>query len=174
MWPWIPKKELKSEKAKKKNSFKAVFTNFFCEKVNLLTVPVRGCRRCGQFDIGVTICVQWLATPLNLSGKGYKIFLQCWTTLPTWRVSNKFHLLLMKHKTKTSLLLCGRHNQSDFFVSWFYIKDQNCLKLVKCICCYSASTKTSFGFCSCSELLQLKFGEKDVAGKCKLLRHQDS
>ena len=45
-----------------------------------------------------------------------------------------------------------------FYVS--QIKDQICLKLVKCFCCYSASTKTSFGFCSCSELLQLKFGEK--------------
>ena len=42
----------------------------------------------------------------------------------------------------------------------FSIKDQICLKLVKCFCCYSASTKTSFAFCSCSELLQLKFGEE--------------
>ena len=40
------------------------------------------------------------------------------------------------------------------------------------ICCYSASTKTSFGFCSCSEILQLKFGEKKVAGKCKLFSLQ--
>ena len=41
------------------------------------------------------------------------------------------------------------------------IKDPICLKLVRCFCCYSASTKTSFCFCSCSELLQLKFGKKN-------------
>jgi hypothetical protein len=29
--------------------------------------------------------------------------------------------------------------------------------------------KDQFNFCSCSELLQLKFGEKNDAGKCKLL-----
>ena len=71
---------------------------------------------------------------------------------------------------KKSLLMCGRHNKSNVFVLCFSIKDQICLKLVKCFCCYYASTKTSFGFCSCSELLQLKFGEINVAGKCKLLR----
>ena len=54
------------------------------------------------------------------------------------------------------------------------IKDPICLKLVKCFCCYSSLTKTSFGFCSCSELLQLKFGEKNVAGKCKLISPQNS
>ena len=56
----------------------------------------------------------------------------------------------------------------------FSIEEPICLKLVRCFCCYSASTKTSFGFCSCSELLQLKFGKKNVAGKCKLLSPQDS
>ena len=55
------------------------------------------------------------------------------------------------------------------------IEDPISLKLVKCFCCYSASTKTRFGFCSCSELLQLKFrGKKNLAGKCKLLSRQDS
>ena len=46
---------------------------------------------------------------------------------------------------------------------WFFcfsIKDQICLKLIRCFCCYSASTKSSFGFCSCSEFLQLKFGDE--------------
>ena len=38
-----------------------------------------------------------------------------------------------------------------FLVLCFSIKNQICLKLVKCFCCYSASTKTSFF--SCSELL---------------------
>ena len=52
------------------------------------------------------------------------------------------------------------------------IKDPICLKLAICFCCYSASTKTSFGFCSCSELPHLKFGKKMFAGKCKLLSPQ--
>ena len=44
-------------------------------------------------------------------------------------------------------------------------KDQICLNLVKCFCCNSASTKTSFGFSSCSELLLLKFnGKKTLQG----------
>ena len=59
---------------------------------------------------------------------------------------------------------------------WFFcfsIKDPISLKLIECFCCYSASTMTIFGFCSCWELLQLKFGKKKVAGKCKLLSPQD-
>ena len=41
---------------------------------------------------------------------------------------------------------------------------------------YSAPTNTSFGFCSCSELLQLKFIEekKTVNNKLKFLSPQDS
>ena len=55
------------------------------------------------------------------------------------------------------------------------IKGQIYLKLVQCFCYYSASTKTSFGFFSCSEIHQLKYGsKKNVAGKCKLLSPQDS
>ena len=48
---------------------------------------------------------------------------------------------------------------------WFYvlsIKDPICWKLVKCFCCYSSISKTSFGVCSCSELLQLKFVGKNM------------
>ena len=41
------------------------------------------------------------------------------------------------------------------------IKDPICLKLVKCFCYCSASTKTSFGFCSRSKLLRLKFGNNN-------------
>ena len=33
------------------------------------------------------------ATPLNKSGKGFKIFVQCWTTLSIWQVSNKLDLI---------------------------------------------------------------------------------
>ena len=61
-----------------------------------------------------------------------------------------------------------------FLFCVFSIKDPISLKLVKCFCCYSASTKTSFGFCSCSELLQLKFGNKKCAGKRKLLSPKKS
>ena len=51
-----------------------------------------------------------------------------------------------------------------FLFCVFSIKDQISLKLVKCFWCYSASTNTSFGFCSCSELLQLKSGKKKFQG----------
>ena len=66
-WPWVPKKLLKWEKAKKKHtcSCKADFVHFFCDKVNFLTAPARSYRHCSQFDIGVTISVWWLAAPLN-------------------------------------------------------------------------------------------------------------
>ena len=47
-----------------------------------------------------------------------------------------------------------------FLFVCFSIKDPICLKLVRCFCFYSASTKTSFGFCSCSRPLQLKFDQK--------------
>ena len=50
------------------------------------------------------------------------------------------------------------------FFFFFSIKDPICLKLVKYFCCYSASTKSIFGFCSCSEFLQLKFGKKKSQG----------
>ena len=33
------------------------FCPLFSEKVNFMTAPARSCRRCGQFDIGVAICV---------------------------------------------------------------------------------------------------------------------
>ena len=35
-------------------SFKTDLVHFFCEEVNFLTATARTCRRCGQFDIGVT------------------------------------------------------------------------------------------------------------------------
>ena len=42
MWPWVPKKLLKWEKAKK---------HTFFLKLNFLTAPARSCCRCGQFKI---------------------------------------------------------------------------------------------------------------------------
>ena len=62
----------------------------------------------------------------------------------------------------------------DWIWTCEHVKDQKCLKFVRCFWCNSVSTKTSFVSCSCSELLQLKFGEKNNAGKCKLLTPQDS
>ena len=76
------------------------------------------------------------------------VFGYSWSTLLWYRC-------YYPHRTRDALSpVCG------IFVLCFSIKDQICLKLVKCFCCYSASTKTSFGFCSYSKLLQLKFGEK--------------
>ena len=106
--------------------------------------------------------------------RGIKYFYDVELLYPLEEFQTNLIFSKRKHKIKTSLLFCGRHNKSDVFVLCFSIKEQISLKLVKCFCFYSASTKTSFGFCSCSELLQLKFDKKNVAGKCKLLSHQDS
>ena len=78
-----------------------------------------------------------------------------------WNIKQKHHFYCIADTIKLMFFLC------------FSIKDQICLKIIKWFCCYSASTKTSFSFCSCSELLQLKFGKKIVAGKCKFLSLQD-
>ena len=140
-----------------------------------MTASERNCCCCSQFDIGVTICVGWHATPLNKSGKGFKIFFNIELLYPfdEFQTNWIFYREHAKQK-KTSLLSCGRHGKSDVFVFCFSIKYPICLKLVKCFCWYSASTKTSLGFCACSELLQLDFGRKKVAWKCKLLSPQDS
>ena len=48
------------------------------------------------------------------------------------------------------------------------MKDPTTLKLVRYFYFYSASKNTSFGFSSCSELLQLKFVEINFAQKCAI------
>ena len=68
----------------------------------------------------------------------------------------------------------GQHEAGDWIWTCEHVEEPKCLKFVRGFCCYSASTKTSFSFCSCSEPLQLKFGEKNLAGKCKLVSFQDS
>ena len=71
----------------------------------------------------------------------------------------------------------GQHEAEDWIWTCEHVKNPKCLKLVRCFCCNSASTKTSFGFFLCSELLQMKFGreeEKNLAGNCRLLTPQDS
>ena len=79
-------------------------------------------------------------------------------------------------QTNQSLLLCGRHDKSDGLVMCLSIKDTICLKLIRYFCFCFVSTKTSFGFCSCSDILQLTFAEKktNLARKCKFLSPQDS
>ena len=85
MWPWVTKKVLKWKKTQKNILFysKLILSTFLWKGK-----PERSCCRCIQFDIGVTICAWWLATLLYKSGKGFKIFSQCWTTFPIWQVSN--------------------------------------------------------------------------------------
>ena len=72
------------------------------------------------------------------------------------------HVHIQSHDT------CGQHKAGDLIWTCEHVEDPKRLKFVRHFCFYSASTKTSFGFCSCSELLQLKFREKNVAGKYKL------
>ena len=55
-----------------------------------------------------------------------------------------------------------------------YMKDPTNLKLVKYFWVSSASNKTSFGVCSSSKLMQLKFVEKKIAWKRQLVNPQDS
>ena len=101
------------------------FCPLFGEKVNFLTAPARSCCCCGQFDIGVSFCVWWLATPLNLSAKEFQIFSPCWTTLPIWQISNTFDLQRWRWRTVTKvanerylpyLQLCRK----AFFVNFMY------------------------------------------------------
>ena len=62
-----------------------------------------------------------------------------------------------KKKQKTYV----QHAAGDWILTCEHVKDPKCLKSVRGFYFYSASTKTSLGFCSCSELLQLKSGEKN-------------
>ena len=76
------------------------------------------------------------------------------------------HVLIQSYDT------CGQNEAGDWIWTYEHVEDPKCLKFLRYFCFHSASTKTSFGFCSCSELLQLKFGEKkkkNFAGKYKLL-----
>ena len=43
-------------------------------------------------------------------------------------------------------------------VEFKHVEDPKCLKFVRYFCFYFGSTKTRYGFCSYSELLQLRFG----------------
>ena len=71
------KKVNKVGKSKKTYLFiQSWFFPLFLLKGKLLKASERSCRRCGQFYFSATICVWCLATPLNKSGKGFKIFLQ--------------------------------------------------------------------------------------------------
>ena len=170
MWPWVPKKLLKWEKAKNILFHSKLIFSTFCEKVNFLTAPERSCRCCGQFDIGITICVWWVATPLNKSGKGHKIFWQCWTTYPSDEFQTNWIFYAEHRKHKHHFYRVADTIKVMFLFFCFSIEEPICLKFVRCFCCYSASTKTSFGFCSCSELLQLKFGRKKIGREIQIAK----
>ena len=86
--------------------------------------------------------------------------MQCWTTLPIWQVLN---ILVLQHVQMfiiNPMRTYGQHEAGDRIWTWDHVEDPKCLKLIRCFFCYSASTNNSFGFCSCSELLHLKFGEE--------------
>ena len=60
---------------------------------------------------------------------------------------------------------CGHHEAGDWIWICEHVEDPKCFIFVRCFWCYYDSTKTSFGFCSCSELLQLKFCGKKTLQK---------
>ena len=128
--------------------------HFFCEKVNFLTAPAWSCCCCGVNLIQVLQFIfddlQHLLISLE---RGLKDFYDVELLYP-------LDLLQRKHKTKNHLYCVADTIKVMFLFYVSSIEDPICLKLVKCFCCYSATTKTSFGFCSCSERHQLKFGGK--------------
>ena len=111
MWPWVPNKLLSGEQQKHTFSIKADSVHFFFEKINFLTAPAGSCCRCGQFDIGVAICVYDLQHLLISLARGMKYFHDVFTTLPIWRFSNildlqHFHMFIinpMIHMANTQL-----------------------------------------------------------------------
>ena len=72
------------------------------------------------------------------------------------------HVHIQSHDT------CGQHEAGDWIWTCEHVEDPKNLKFVRYFCFYSASTKTSFGFCSCSEPLQLKFGEKKLSREIQI------
>ena len=83
------------------------------------------------------------------------------------------HLMLFKHFGSSTCShvhiqshdTYGQHAAGDWIWACKHVEDPKCLKSVRCFCCYSASTKTSYGFCPCSEFLQQRFGKKN---RCSL------
>ena len=100
----------------------------------------------------------------------------CNTSQLLWRgVSNIFTMLnYLTHMTNFKLVgsstcshvhiqshdKCGQHKAGDWIWTCEHVEDPTNLKFIRYFCFYLASTKTNFGFCSCSELLRLKFGEE--------------
>ena len=172
MWPWVPRKLLKW---KKQNNIlfhsNLILSTFFLKKGWVFWEHQRGAV---VSAVNLIWALQFVFNDLqHLLISLERGFKRCYDVeLPAeYQIDWIFYKWNIK---KTSILSCGRHNRSDVFVLCFYIKDPICLKLVKCFCWYSASAKTIFDFCSCSEPLQLKFGQNKFLGKCKLLSPQDS
>ena len=68
-----------------------------------------------------------------------------------------FNILDLKH---VHIFIVNPMIPEDWIWTCEHVEDPKCLKLVGYFCFYAASTKTSFGFCSGSEFLQLKYGKK--------------
>ena len=91
-------------------------------------------------------------------------YLWYWTSFPIWRVSNIFDLQHV-HMFIFNPMISVANTKLGIEFEYIYIfEDPKCLKIVRYLCFHSASTKTSFGFCSCSELLKLKFGKNTLQG----------
>ena len=107
----------------------------------------------------------------------------CNTSLLVWQgVSNIFlmlnyfaHLTNFKHfGSSTSHVhiqfhdTFGQHEAGDWIWTCKQDEGPKCLKFVRYFCFYSASAKTRYGFCSCSKLLQLKFGKKKFSREMQI------
>ena len=168
------KKVIEVGRSKKNTfSFKADFFHFFCEKVNLLTAPVRRCRRCGQFDIGVAICVLWLAPPPNKSGEGFKIFSQCWTTLPIWHFSNILDLQNVHMFIFNPMILIANTQLVIEFEHVNMLKIQNVWKVSDAFAVILPQQRPVLVSAYAQNFFSEVRWEKKVAGKCKLLSPQD-
>ena len=141
MWQGVTKKLLKWEKTY--FFISSSFCQFFYEKVNFCISPARRCRRCGKFDIGFVICVWWLAISMARSFKYFQNYLTHLTNFKHFVSSTCIHVHNQSHDTY------GQHEAGDWIWTCEHVEDPNCLKFVRCFCCYSAS-----------ELLQLKLGKK--------------
>ena len=125
------------------SSVRTRFFNVFCMSTLL------------QLQVFNFLSIDWVRFTIWPS-KGPFPDLAAWTAKSTKSKS----LINPLDKFQTNLIFYRGNIKQKTSLLCFSIKEQICLKLIKFFCCYSASTMTSFGFCSYSELLQLKFGEK--------------
>ena len=127
-----------------------------------MTAPVQSCRCCGQFDIGVKICVDDLQHFLINMVRGFKYF-------------HNVELHSQSDKFQTKWIFYREHTKQKH--NFYCVADtkKRCFcffgSLLKIQFAWNSSDafavivpKTSFSFCSCSKLLQLKFAKKFLQG----------